>query len=63
MHWLITYTQWTGRAHKTVNLPIKNMHPADWLIYTLKAQPEAQTVLLFATEISAVQFGELNERL
>jgi hypothetical protein len=59
MHWLLTYSQWTGSQYKTVNTTIENMHPADWLVAMHTKYPDAQTVLLFALEISNRQLAEL----
>lgn len=59
MNWLLTYSQWTGSQQKVANTTIENMYPADWLVAMHTKYPDAQTVLLFALEISDRQLAEL----
>lgn len=61
-NWLLTYSQWTGSQHKTANKTIAEMHPAAWLAEMHEIYPDAQTVLLFAVEITSQQIFALRQR-
>jgi hypothetical protein len=58
MKWLITYQQWTGRREKLANTAIAT-HPVDWLIETIRAIPEYDTVLISSIEITEEQYKKI----
>jgi len=60
MYWLITYSQ-KGAMGNTIaaNIVVKHISPADWLLAMVKKFPDANTLLLFAIEISEKQFSDL----
>ena len=59
-HWLVTYSQKNENGNTLSANIVLDVRPEVWLLVAVRRWPEANTILLFAMEISESMYNDLH---